>query len=317
MKINTVRQSITTKKQFKFFKFKDNFQLFTLCVPAMLLLLVLNYLPMGGLIVAFQDFRFDKGILGSKWIGLKNFEFFFTSDTAWRVTRNTVCYNAIFIITLLILSVGFAILLNEISKRIFVKIYQTIMFIPYFLSWVVVSYMLFAFLEPKLGFINKIITSFGVQPPDWYFEPQFWPLIFIISYLWKNTGYYTIIYYAAILGIDHEYYEAAAIDGASKFHIVTKITIPFLMPLISMLTLISIGRIFSANFDMFYNLPKDNGLLYSTCDVIDTYVYRALRITGDTGMAIAAGFYQSVVGFLLVLTSNYIIKKTNEENAVF
>lgn len=296
---------------------KNTLQLFLLCVPALIFLLIFNYIPMGGLIIAFQDYRVDKGFWGSEWIGIKNFEFFFQSDTAWRITRNTVGYNAVFIILGIIFPVGFAILLNEITKKFYVKVYQTIMFIPYFLSWVVVSYMLFTFLETDLGFLNKFLLSMGVQPPDWYFEAQYWPFIIIIMNTWKSLGYTAIIYYAAILGIDREYYEAAAIDGASKLTMINKITLPFLMPLITLLTLISIGRIFSGNFDMFFNLPKDIGMLYSTTDVIDTYVYRSLRVMGDTGMAIASGFYQSIVGFLLVLISNSVIKKINKDNAVF
>ncbi|GBG05561.1 sugar ABC transporter permease [Paenibacillus agaridevorans] len=301
----------------RFFKINSTAQLFLLCTPALILLLLFNYIPMGGLIVAFQDYRVDKGLLGSEWIGLKNFEFFFQSDTAWRITRNTVGYNAVIIVLSTTLAVGFAILLNEITRKLFAKIYQTLMFIPYFLSWVIVSSMLFAFLEPSLGFLNRILVGLGIQPPNWYFAPEYWPYIIVVMAIWKSLGYTSLIYFAALLGIDREYYEAASIDGASKLTMMLKITLPFLMPLISLLTLISIGRIFSGNFDMFYNLPKDNGILYSTTDVIDTYVYRSLRVMGDTGMAIAAGFYQSVVGFVLVLVSNYLIKRTNEDNAVF
>jgi len=302
---------------FRFFKINSTAQLFLLCMPAIILLLLFNYIPMGGLIVAFQDYRVDRGLLGSEWIGLKNFEFFFQSDTAWRITRNTVGYNAAFIVLGTTLAVGFAILLNEITRKLFAQIYQTLMFIPYFLSWVIVSYMLFAFLEPGLGFLNKMLLGLGIQPPNWYFEPEYWPYIIVVMAIWKSLGYNALIYFAAILGIDREYYEAASIDGASKLTMMLKITLPFLMPLISLLTLISIGRIFSGNFDMFYNLPKDSGILYSTTDVIDTYVYRSLRVMGDTGMSIAAGFYQSVVGFMLVLVSNYLIRRTNEDNAVF
>lgn len=303
--------------KYKLLRMKDTLQLFILCMPAVTLLLIFNYIPMGGLIIAFQDYRADLGFFESEWIGFKNFEFFFTSDTAWRITRNTVGYNAVFIILGLILSVGFAILLNEITKRFFIKVYQTLMFIPYFLSWVIVSYMLFAFLEPGFGFLNRILLDLGFQPPDWYFEPEQWPFIIVFMGLWKTLGYFVLIYYAALLGIDQEYYDAASIDGASKWNMIVHITIPALMPLILLLTLISVGRIFSGNFDMFFNLPKDNGLLYSTTEVIDTYVYRSLRVIGDAGMAIAAGFYQSVVGFILVLASNYVIKKINKENAVF
>ncbi|WP_391571973.1 ABC transporter permease [Cohnella sp.] len=304
-------------KGFKLRRHKDTIQLLMLCLPALLLLLVFNYIPMGGLVVAFQDFRADMGFLGSEWIGLKNFEFFFASDTAWRITRNTVLYNAVFIVLGLLFSVGFAILLNEIGRRFWVKTYQTIMFIPYFLSWVIVSYMLFALLDSDLGFLNKIIQGLGYEAPSWYFEPKYWPFIIVIMNIWKTLGYSTVIYYAAILGIDQDYYEAASIDGASKWTMMTRITLPFLTPLITLLTLISIGRIFSGNFDMFFNLPKDIGVLYSTTDVIDTYVFRSLRVTGDTGMAIAAGFYQSIVGFVLVVVSNYVIRRTNEDNAAF
>lgn len=311
--VNTIKK----KKRTSIFRLRDQIQLFILCAPAVIFLFTFCYIPMAGLIVAFQDYRFDQGVFGSQWIGFKNFEFFFTSDTAWRITRNTILYNLAFIITGLFFYIGFALLLNEITKKIFIKVYQSIMFLPFFISWVIVAFLLYVFIRPELGFLTKILVGLGINPPDWYFDPKVWPFIFVVANLWKNLGYSTILYYTSIIGINQEYFEAASIDGATKLQSIIHITLPSLAPMISMLTLISIGRIFSANFDMFFNLPKDNGMLYSTIDVIDTYVYRALKVTGDTGMAIAAGFYQSVVGFILVLATNYILKKTSEENSVF
>lgn len=296
---------------------KDSIQLLILCSPAILFLIVFNYIPMGGLVIAFKDFRYDLGLFGSKWIGIKNFEFFFASDIAWRLIRNTVGYNVIFIVSTTIASIMLAILLNEITKRRWIKIYQTVMFFPYFLSWVVASYLLLGLMDNHLGLLNNLLEAVGLEPQGWYNDSKYWPYIFVMMNLWKGIGYTTLLYYASILAIDPQYYEAASIDGASRWQMATRITIPHIMPLIVILTLISIGKIFNANFDMFFNLPRDIGALYSTTDVIDTFVLRTFRVTGDVGMATAAGLFQSVVGLILVLFSNFLVGKVNKENAAF
>nr|WP_232058233.1 sugar ABC transporter permease [Cohnella abietis] len=288
----------------------------SLAIPGLLFVIVFYYLPMFGLVLAFKDLNFTKGIWGSDWVGFTNFKFFFTSDAALQVTRNTLVLNFCFITITNIVAVTFALLLFELSRKA-VKLYQTAIFFPYFLSWVTVSYVTYALLNPELGVINHLLELFGWEGISWYFESKYWPSILSLAFLWKNVGYSMLIYYTGLLAIDKTFYEAAAIDGASKWQQIRSISIPLLTPLITLIVLLQIGRIFYSDFGLFYFLPADSGALYSTTDVIDTYVFRALRVTGDTGMATAAGLYQSVVGFLLVLTVNFIVRKINKENAIF
>lgn len=288
-----------------------------MAVPAVALLFVFNYIPMGGLIIAFKEFKANLGFIKSPWAGLKNFDFFFSSQDAWRITRNTLGYNSAFIILGLILSVAFALMLNEISNRKILKFYQTVFFFPYFLSWVVVGYALYAFLNMDEGVLNNVLKWFGLRPKSWYTDYRYWPGILISVNLWKTVGYFSVIYYAGLMGIDKQLFEAARIDGANKWQIITNISIPMLKPLIVLLVILQIGRIFYADFGLFYYMPRNIGLLYGTTDVIDTYVFRALRVTGNIGMASAANFYQSIMGFLLVLISNLVVKKINSENALF
>lgn len=295
---------------------KKNKDLIFIGLPGMVMLFLVAYLPMFGLIIAFKNYSYDKGIFGSPWAGLDNFKFFFTSQDAFRVTRNTLLYNGAFIIVGLFAAVVVAIMLNEVGKRA-VKTYQTILFIPYFLSWVVVGYLVYGFLNPDLGIINSILKSFHMEAIDWYADPKYWPAILMLSYLWKNVGYTAIIFYTGIMGIDTAYYEAASIDGASKFQQIKNITVPMIKPLIILMLILNIGRIFYSDFGLFYFIPRESGVLFPVTDVIDTYVYRSLRVIGDLGMASAAGFYQSIVGFILVFSSNWFIKKVSSENAVF
>jgi len=307
--------SISISKRFK--DFKKNSALLFMALPAMILVLIFNYIPMLGIIVAFKNFRYDKGFWGSEWVGLENFKFFFTSLDAWRITRNTVCLNALFFSTGLIVSVALALMLHEITKKAFVKFCQTAYFFPYFLSWVVVGYTLFAFLNMRLGILNSLFKIIGLQPVHWYLKPEYWPAILVLVYLWKTVGYFSVIYYAGLMGIDPAYYEAAAIDGATRWQMITKISIPLITPLMVIIMLLQIGRIFYADFGMFYQLPRDIGMLYPTTDVIDTYVFRALRVTADIGMSAAAGFYQAIVGLILIGTANYLVRRINPENALF
>ncbi|GGG51978.1 ABC transporter permease [Paenibacillus radicis (ex Gao et al. 2016)] len=290
--------------------------LISLAVPGLLFVTVFYYLPMFGLVLAFKDLNFTKGIWGSDWVGFNNFKFFFTSDAALQVTRNTIVLNLIFIALTNIVSIALALLLYELSRRA-VKVYQTTLFFPYFLSWVTVSYVTYALLNPELGVINHILNRLGWESINWYFESKYWPSILSLAFLWKNVGYSTLIFYTGLLGIDKSYYEAAAIDGASKFQQIRNISLPLVTPLIILIVLLQVGRIFYSDFGLFYFLPADSGALYSTTDVIDTYVFRALRVSGDIGMATAAGLYQSIVGFVLVVTVNFIVRKVNKENAIF
>lgn len=307
------RTKLGMKKRLKLFR--QNSPLLLLALPAMLLLLVFNYIPLYGLILPFKEYRIDLGFFESPWAGFENFEYLFTGD-AWRITRNTILFNTIFIVVGLIGAVGFALLLFQLTSG-FVKLYQTILFIPYFISWVVASYLFLGLLDMDYGYINRLLEMFGQDPIMWYNEPKYWYVILPLANLWKGVGYSTIIYYTQLLGVDPELYEAASLDGAKKWQCVRYISLPMLKPLIVMMTLMSIGSIVKADFGLFYNLTRDSTALYPMTDVIDTYVYRALRQLGDVGMSSAAGFYQSVVGFILVLTSNFVVKKLDPENSLF
>ncbi|MDF2927426.1 MAG: carbohydrate transporter rane protein 1, family [Paenibacillaceae bacterium] len=319
--LNTVPGYATSSKPGRILRlykdFRKNFSLLMLTLPMVIYVFIFNYLPIGGIIVAFKNYRFDEGILGSKWIGLENFKFFFTSPDVWRITRNTLGYNGLFIVLGLVVPVAFALLLFEIKGRTMLKVYQTTMFFPHFLSWVVVAYMAYSFLNPQSGLLNQLFVSLGLEPLDWYVQPRPWMFILPVAYIWKTVGMSTLMYYATLMGIDHEYFEAAALEGASRWQITMKITLPFLYPLMIILTILAIGHIFYADFGLFYQLPMNSSMLYSTTDVIDTYVIRAIRENGNIAMASAADFYKSVVGFVLVMLTNAIVRKHSAENALF
>jgi len=304
------------KRSLWFHLIKDK-SLIIMLLPGCLYLFINNYIPMAGTIIAFKNINYAKGILGSDWVGFENFKFLFASSDAWVITRNTLAYNAVFIVLHLVVAVLFAVLLNELRNRMMAKMYQSIMFLPFFLSFVVVGYLGFSLLNEEHGFINtSILAPLGADPVAWYAEPRYWPYILPIVNTWKSIGYYTVIYLAAIIGIDQEYYEAAFIDGAGKWQQVKSITLPLLAPVMIILTLLQIGKIFYADF-LFFQVPLNSGILYPTTNVIDTYVYRALITMGDIGMSSAAGLYQSVVGFVLVLGANMIVRRINKENALF
>jgi len=291
--------------------------LYLMLLPGLLVLLVNNYLPMFGIVIAFKDYNYAKGFWKSDWVGFNNFEYLFNSKAAFLITRNTILYNVAFIVIAATVAVVLAIIFNELLNRRISKFYQSVMFLPYFFSWVVISYLVFALLSSDMGFVNKILISNGMQPVEWYVDPRFWPLIIILVNTWKWTGYDSIIYLAAIIGFDKSLYEAAAVDGASRFQQITKVMVPMLMPVITVLTLIKVGRIFFTDFGLFFNIPRNSGPLYDVTNVIETYVFRALRQTGDIGMASAAGFYQAVVGFIVVLTANYIVRKIDKDSSLF
>ncbi|MDR0642714.1 MAG: ABC transporter permease subunit [Treponema sp.] len=295
---------------------KISLELTILALPCLTFLFFFNYLPLFGLLIPFKRLNFARGILGSEWVGLKNFEFFFRSQDALRVTRNTLLFNFAFIILGLVIAVTLALFLFELPKTQ-VKIYQTAMFMPYFLSWIVVSYIVYALVNPQMGLVPRFLQTLGFSPPNFYLEAKHWIYIFPIVSLWKGVGSNTLLYYAALMSIDTNQFEAAAIDGANKFQITFRISIPFLIPLITLLSILAIGGIFYSDFGMFFFLTKNSGPLYPVTDVIDTYVYRALRVTGDVGMASAMGLYQSVVGFILVLVSNLVVRKINPESGIF
>jgi len=295
----------------------DNIYLSFMSAPGMLLILVFSYFPMYGLIVAFKKYSFDKGILGSPWAGFSNFEFFFSSESFWPVIRNTLLLNLGSIVATTIASVAMALLLYEVTRSLLIKIYQTTLFFPFFLSWVVVSFASYAFLSENLGIFNSLLERFGFDAVGWYSERKYWPIILILASVWKNVGYGTLIYYACLISIDKEYFEAAQIDGASRIRTVWFISLPFLFPVLTILTLLSIGRIFYSDFGLFYFLPMQSGMLMSATDVIDTYAYRTLRILGDFGMSSAVNFIQSVLGLVVIFMANYAARKIDKDSALF
>lgn len=305
------------QKKKKIRDLRENGELLIMTLPTVLHIFIFCYIPMFGIILAFKNYRVDLGILGSKWCGFDNFKFFFTSQDALRVIRNTIGLNLIFIFGGLLCSVVLAILLYEINKKLIVKIYQTLMILPNYVSWVIVGYMAYSILNPDQGLANQILKLFGFGQVQWYSEPKYWPVILFVSYLWKGLGLHCVIYYAGLMGVNEEYYEAAAIDGAGKFQMTIHISIPFLIPLMTILTTLALGGIFRSDFGMFFNLTRDLGALYSTTDVIDTYIYRMLREVGDTGMSAAIGLFQSAVGCVLILITNAIVRRIESDNALF
>lgn len=295
----------------------NTMQLYSLCVIPVLLVLVFNYLPMGGIIIAFKDYRYDAGIFGSEWVGLKNFEFFLTSNEFVRITRNTLCLNFLFIVFGTISSLLVALLLFELTSRSATKVFQTILITPTFLSWVVVAYMVYACLNPQYGLLNQLLVACGGDKIDWYTKPSAWPVILTITSVWKNVGMDSVVYYAALMGLDSSYFEAAEIDGATKVQRTWHITLPSLLPLLTILTIMKIGNIFRADFGLFYSVTRDVGALYPTTDVIDTYVYRTMRVIGDMGMGSAVGLLQSLVGFVLVVVTDQVSKRIDPSFGLF
>lgn len=291
--------------------------LYIMALPGFLYLLINNYLPMFGIVIAFKRLNFRLGILGSPWAGLDNFEYLFTTPDAFRITRNTLCYNFVFIVINLILSVSIAIILSEIRSRRKVKVYQTVILLPYMISMVVVSYLVYGFLSGENGYFNAVLKFFGQEPISWYTEPKYWPFILVFVNAWKGVGYSSIIYYATIMGIDNELYEAAAIDGAKKMAQVRYITIPLLKTTAVTLTLLAIGRIFYSDFGLFYQVTQNSAPLIDVTNTIDTYVFRGLMTLGDISMSSAAGVYQSLVGFMMVMAANWVTRKIDSESALF
>lgn len=291
--------------------------LFLMLLFPVLVLIFNNYIPMFGIIVAFKNYNFVDGILGSPWEGIGNFKYLFQTEDAWVATRNTLLYNALFIVLNTVIAIFLAIALNELRNRKLAKFFQSSLLFPYFLSFVVVSYLVYAFLG-GYGYINKaILEPLGYSEVSWYTEFKYWTVILPLVNLWKNIGYSMVVYLAAIVGIDQEYYEAAVIDGASKWQQILRITIPLMTPVIIVIVILQIGRIFNADFGLFYQVPLNTGALYPTTNVIDTFVYRSLLVSGNVGMSAAAGLYQAMVGIVLVLLTNWIVRKVSKENALF
>ena len=297
-------------------KFKRWAPLYLMMAPGLIYLFINNYMPMAGLVVAFKNYNAVDGIFNSPWSGFSNFTYLF--NDAWTITRNTLLYNIAFIIINLILGVMFAIFICDIKSKKCKTLYQSAILLPFLMSIVIVSYITFAFFSGENGMLNKtILLMMGKDAVSWYTEPKYWPVILVIVNTWKGVGYGCLIYISSIAGIDPSYFEAAELDGATKWKQIRYITIPSIMPSIITLTLLNIGRIFYSDFGLFYQVTQNSGQLYEATNVIDTYVYRALLQSGNIGMASAAGFYQSIVGFVCVLAANMVVKKLSHENAMF
>lgn len=308
----------------RFSKAKKTLMLLTMVAPGALWLLLLRYLPMGGIILAFKNYKiypkdptFLNNLIHSKWVGLDNFKFLFTTGDSWVMIRNTLAYNIVFIILGVIIPVAFAIMMSELSKKFVAKTYQTLMFFPYFLSWVVVSYFLNAFIDAQYGLIPMAQRAAGETAVSWYTTPGPWPYIILFANLWKNVGYSTVLYLAAITGIDQTQYEAAAIDGASKWQQILHVTLPNLRTMIAILFILNVGKIFNADFGLFWNVPMQNGALFSVTQVIDTYIYRVLMNTGNIGQSTAAGLLQNIVGFICIIGANAVVKKIDSDSTLF
>ena len=292
--------------------------LYILAIPSLAYLIVNNYMPMAGLVLAFKKYSFGKGVIGSPWNGLDNFKFLFGSKWAGIMFRNTVLYNLVFLVLGTVFAIAVAIMLNEISSKRLKNLHKTIILIPHLISTVIIGYIVFAFLSESNGFVNNtLLPLFGAKPISWYTESKYWPVILVIVQLWRSFGFQSIVYYATIVGFDSSYYEAAIMDGASTWKQITKITLPLLKPTIIILTIMSLGRMFASDFGLFYHVPMDSGLLYSTTTTIDTFVYRALMKDGDVSRALAAGFLQSVLGFAVVMITNGVVRKVEKDSALF
>lgn len=288
-----------------------------MALPGLTILFIFAYLPLPSMVLAFKDYSAALGVWGSPWTGFDNFRFLFGTDLAWRIIRNTLLINTFFIVTTLVASLGIAILLHEIIDTFASRIYQAILFFPYFVSYVIVGYFVFIFLSTDGGVINNMLAAFGWKGINWFGEPQYWPYILTIVNLWHSIGYFTIIYLAGILAINPEYYEAARIDGASRWQEIWFIMLPLIRPLIIINVLLAVGRIFFANFDLFLNVTRMQGAILSTTDVIDTYVFRSLAVLGNFEMSSAAGFFQAVVGLILILGANWLVRRVDSDQALF
>ena len=308
-----MNNKIKTKKK----RLQKQWPFYIMIIPGMIYLLINNYGPMAGIFIAFKKIDYGLGIFNSPWVGLENFEYLFKTDAALIMTRNTILYNVAFIVLGTILGIAVGIMLSELRSKAKTKFFQTVILLPYLLSWVICAYIGYAFLSKESGLLNSLLTSLGLQAVDWYNDPGKWPVILIIVNIWKGIGYTSIIYMSTIIGIDKSLYEAARVDGATRWQEIRMITLPLLKSTIIMLTIMNIGRIFYSDFGLFYQIPLNSGTLYPTTQTIDTYVYRALMQQNQIGMSSAAGGYQSLVGFVLVLAANMIVRKISPDDAMF
>lgn len=299
-------------------KWKSYLPYYLMVLPGLIYLLINNYLPMFGIVIAFKKLNFSKGILGSPWAGLDNFKFLFASNDAWIIIRNTILYNIAFYIVSTICAILLAVFLNELASKKAAKLYQTMVLLPNLMSWVIVSYLVFAFLSASTGFINNsVLPWLGLQPVNWYSTKEYWPFLLVLINTWKGVGYTMILYLSTLVGISKDYYEAAALDGAGKVQQFFKITLPQLKPMVITTMILSVGAIMRSDFGLFYQVTKNSGALYDYTRTIDVYVYQALMEKADYGMSSAASVFQSVVGFVLIVGANWLIRKNEENSALF
>ena len=296
-------------------RFKANWQLLLLCVPSIVMTLLFHYFPMFGLLLPFKQYKYAEGILGSKWIGLTYFKLFFNMPDMWRLIRNTVGYSILFMVLDLFLNVFTAVLLYDISDNFAKKIYQSSIMIPNFMSWVIVGYITYAILNPSLGIMSRFLNALGKNNVDVYANTKYWPFILTAVHRWQGKNGY-LMYYANLMAIDPQLFEAAAIDGANGWQMKKYISLPSLIPLMCMMTIMAIGGLFSGDFGLFYQIPMDVGALYETTDIINTYVYRGLN-TGNYSISSSVGLLQSAIGFVLILVVNAVVRKISPENSMF
>lgn len=290
--------------------------LLSICMPAIIFTVIFHYIPLFGVVIAFKDYNYIDGILGSPWVGIENFKFFFSSNDAVRVIFNTVGYNVLFMLLEMLFGVILALMMYEINSRGMLKYVQTTTSIPYTLSIVVIAYIVYALLSYDSGLINSVIRSFGGKPILWYNTPKYWPFILTFTHLWQMLGFGCLLYYAALIAVDQQLFEAAAIDGASRMKQIIHISIPELVPIICLKIIMGVGNVVNSSLGLFYQIPMNSAALYSKTDVISTYVLRGLQ-TGSIGVTAAVGLAQNVCGFILLVVSNTIIKKVRPENALF
>jgi len=297
---------------------KRNWILYLMSLPSIALLIIFNYIPMMGQLLAFKKFTVKGGIFGSPWNGIQNFKFLFTTTDAWIITRNTVAYNVVFIALTYVCAIALAIALSELRSKRAAKVFQTIFIMPHFLSIAIVAIIVYAFLGTTNGFVNVVRRFFGAEKNiNWYYNVPFWPPLLVFIHLWKGVGYQAVVFLASISGISAEYYEAAMLDGASKMQQIRYITLPHLRSITTILLILAVGSIFNGDFGLFYTVTQNTGQLYPVTQVIDTYVYNALINLNDFGRSSAAAFYQSIVGFSLVMLSNAVVRKLDPDNSLF
>ena len=317
-KFNDLTKAVVKRKRFC----GENVELAVLGLPVVIWFFLFSYLPIFGIVIAFKRYQplgsnFIDSLLKSEWIGLRNFRFLFLTPDAMIVFRNTILYNAVFILSGILVAVSLAIMMSLLHSRKMAKTAQTLIFLPHFLSWVVVGYFVYSFLHHDKGLVNQVLTAAGLQPRMWYMEPKYWPYFLFFINIWKGMGYGMVVYLAGIAGIDTNLYEAAVIDGATKSRQVWSIVLPMLKPIITIMFILAVGRIFMSDFGLFYFIPKQSGLLFNVTQTVDVYVYNALMQQNNLGFASAANFIQSVAGFVTIFTANCVVKKLDSGNSLF